>query len=95
MSKEVTRTHKILTQRKSEVTPVDGIGLKIRDLKLSFISDLDLSKQANMGAGLALPEEDAKEISRVTKFRKEDVRRWYKKFMKDYPTGQMEKHNFR
>lgn len=47
-----------------------------------------------MGAGLPLPQEEAKEIMRATKFRKEDVRRWYKKFMRDYPTGQMEKENF-
>ena len=44
---------------------------------------------------MTLPQEEAKEIMRATKFRKEDVRRWYKKFMRDYPTGQMERENFR
>ena len=50
--------------------------------------------EVNMGTHFSLPEEDLIELVNHTSFKKEDVKRWYRKFMKDYPDGQLNKEQF-
>jgi len=47
-----------------------------------------------MGAGKSLPKEDMDELLRATHFKKQELQRWYKKFMSDYPSGQMNLKEF-
>ncbi len=47
-----------------------------------------------MGSKLSLPEDEAEELTAITNFKKEDLRRWYKKFMKDFPDGKLGKEKF-
>ena len=48
-----------------------------------------------MGGTASVPEEDLSELLKSTHFEKEDLNRWYKKFMKDYPDGQLNREQFR
>ncbi len=48
-----------------------------------------------MGSKFSLPEEQTKELAAITNFKKEDLRRWYKKFMRDFPDGKLGKEKFR
>ena len=41
-----------------------------------------------------MPLEDLRELIRTTKFKQMELRRWYSKFCRDYPSGKMDKQDF-
>lgn len=47
-----------------------------------------------MGKGQSVPESEITEIIDVTHFNKGDIKRWYKKFMKNFPDGKMNETQF-
>lgn len=47
-----------------------------------------------MGGTQSLPPEQLSELLEITKFKKKDLKRWYKKFIKDYPDGQLDIKRF-
>ena len=50
-----------------------------------------------MGVGCSIPEEDVKQLEQLietTKFKKTELKRWYRKFKRNYPSGKMDKQNF-
>ena len=48
-----------------------------------------------MGAGESLPKDQLHQLLETTNFNKHELQRWYSKFMKDYPDGQLDKEQFR
>ena len=47
-----------------------------------------------MGSACSLPEEELKQLIETTKFKKMELKRWYRKFKHNYPSGKMDKQNF-
>ena len=47
-----------------------------------------------MGSSHSLPPEELSELLEITKFTKNDLKRWYKKFIKDYPEGRIDVEQF-
>jgi len=47
-----------------------------------------------MGKGQSVPETEISDIITSTHFNKGDIKRWYKKFMKNFPDGQMNETQF-
>ena len=47
-----------------------------------------------MGADLSIPKEDLRELLQSTVFKKNELKRWYKKFMKSYPDGKLDIKQF-
>jgi len=47
-----------------------------------------------MGKGQSVPEHEISDLISNTHFNKGDIKRWYKKFMKNFPTGQMNEAQF-
>ena len=47
-----------------------------------------------MGVGCSIPEDQLQELIETTKFKRLELKRWYRKFRHDYPTGKMDKQNF-
>ena len=43
---------------------------------------------------MVLPDEEAEALKQTTNFRKDDLKRWYKKFMKDHPDGKLHRTKF-
>ena len=48
-----------------------------------------------MGASVTLPEEEARELEQMTRFKKDELQRWYKNFMKQNPEGKLTLEKFR
>lgn len=48
-----------------------------------------------MGAGESLPEGQLDELLETTSFKKQELKRWYAKFIKDYPDGELTKDQFK
>ena len=47
-----------------------------------------------MGCSQSLPPDQLSELLEITKFKKKDLKRWYKKFIKDYPEGRLDVKRF-
>ena len=47
-----------------------------------------------MGCNQSLPQHQLSELLELTKFKKKDLKRWYKKFLKDYPEGKLDVKQF-
>ena len=47
-----------------------------------------------MGADLSIPDEELQELMKGTSFKRKDLKRWYRKFMKNYPDGKMKMEDF-
>ena len=47
-----------------------------------------------MGAESSIPQEDLQDLIETTKFKQTELKRWYRKFRRDYPSGKMDKENF-
>ena len=65
-----------------------------RFISITPTGDKLIELRIDMGGHFSLPEDDLSELLEQTHFKKEDVKRWYKKFMKDYPSGQLNKEQF-
>lgn len=47
-----------------------------------------------MGAGESIPQNELDHLIESTNFKKQELRRWYAKFIKDYPNGELNKPQF-
>ena len=47
-----------------------------------------------MGAGESIPQGELDNLVEATNFNKNELRRWYAKFIKDYPEGRLNKEQF-
>ena len=47
-----------------------------------------------MGGSQSISPEDLSDLLEMTHFKKHDLKRWYKKFMKDYPQGRVDVQQF-
>ena len=49
-----------------------------------------------MGADLSqnMPEDELRELMKTTVFKKHELKRWYRKFMKSYPDGRLDMEQF-
>ena len=47
-----------------------------------------------MGGRNSLPEDELDELRHLTNFKKQELKRWYQKFITDYPHGQMNREQF-
>ena len=47
-----------------------------------------------MGSCQSVPQEELNELIKTTRFKKQELQRWYSKFIKDYPDGNLNKEQF-
>jgi len=50
---------------------------------------------SEMGTNFSIPKEELGELTQWTAFKKEDLKRWYRKFMENYPDGKLKMEHFR
>merc|ERR1711962_39157 len=47
-----------------------------------------------MGIGSSISQEELNKLVETTKFNRQELKRWYHRFKRDYPSGQLKKEQF-